>query len=340
LEKIGIGILIFLCVSAFIQNLYWPIRYWDSLVLYDFRAKVFAATGFMQPAISRGYFFGYPLLTSLAHAWVYILGGTNPSFLYTFFYISFLLNFGINIKKMGLSRPLVIAMTVLVSISPRLFEHTQWAYTNLPYIIYIVLGSIYLYWGIKNNDIKAYLLSGIMVGLSTWTRNVEPFWLSVLIVAMVSTFFNKRWFWFVMMTSLVFIIMMPWRIFESFYKQGAGINVASQIINTSKGIVQNTNPTIFKSSLSNFWANFIFPYVFYVVIFTIVLFFKIINKSKNLYFIFIVILDLGLILGGIFTYVTYVPYVGDLSDSLTRMAMFFQPLVVFLLSEYLSETKS
>jgi uncharacterized membrane protein YqaE (UPF0057 family) len=29
-----------------------------------------------------------------------------------------------------------------------------------------------------------------------------------------------------------------------------------------------------------------------------------------------------------------------LSDSLTRMAMFFPPLVVFLLSEYLSETKS
>jgi hypothetical protein len=40
-EKIGLGILIFICISVFTQCIYWPVHGWDSLVLYDFRARVF-----------------------------------------------------------------------------------------------------------------------------------------------------------------------------------------------------------------------------------------------------------------------------------------------------------
>ena len=93
IEKIFVFILIILFIYSLINSLYWPVADWDALAIYDFRAKVFAMTGGMAEGIDRGYFFGYPLLVSLANAWVYLLGGDNPKLIYSLFYISFIFVF-------------------------------------------------------------------------------------------------------------------------------------------------------------------------------------------------------------------------------------------------------
>jgi len=338
LEKIGLGILIFLAISAFIQNLYWPIHYWDSIVLYDFRAKLFAQTGLMQAAISQGYFFGYPLLTSLAHTWVYVLGFGNPSFLYSLIYISFLVNFFINVKKIKLSRLAVIILTILIAISPRLFEHTQWAYTNLPYTIYIVLGSIYLYWGMKNKDIGSYLLSAILMGLSTWTRSTEPFWLAGILMAIYASIFLKKWLWPFLYIGLVGLLMIPWRAFQSTYKEGT-VNVVSQVASVSSAVVQNIKVSVLQPTINFFMVNVIQMYMIYFVLLIIIVLIKILIRSKEWFFTLLVFANFVMTFAGTLIFVKYVAYYQGIPDSLSRMVMFIPPLIIFLLAELLLEIK-
>ena len=82
-QKIILGLIAFFVLFSLICTLYWPVSSWDSLVLYDWRAKLFVATGGMEEGIRRGYFFGVPLMTSLAHTWIYFLGGNQPEIIYT-----------------------------------------------------------------------------------------------------------------------------------------------------------------------------------------------------------------------------------------------------------------
>jgi hypothetical protein len=338
LEKVGIGILIFLCVSAFIQNLYWPIRFWDSIALYDFRAKIFAETGFMQTAIAQGDFFGYPLLTSLAHALVYILGGGNPSFLYSLFYIFFLINFFINLKKMKLSRLAIIILTLITAVCPRLFEHTQWAYTNLPYTIYLVLSSIYLYFGTKNKDIGMFILSALLMGLSTWTRSTEPFWMSGVIASVLFSITIRKWLWPFVYTGLIASIMIPWRAFLAIHNEGS-VNVVSQVTSVSSAVVQNLQASVLKPTIDFFTANVIQMYLIYFILFSLIILIKIFSKTKEWLFAFIVVLNIMLAFAGTLIFVKYIAYYQDIPDSLARMVMFISPLVVFLFAEQLAETK-
>jgi hypothetical protein len=335
IEKFLLGIVIFLCVSALAQGIYWPIRYWDSLVLYDFRAKVFAETGFMQAAISRGYFFGYPLLTSLAHTWVYLLGGTNPSFLYALLYISLLISFFLNLKKLNIGRTTAIFLTAVVAVSPRLFDHTQWAYTNLPYSIYIILGSIYLYFGIKKKHFGAYVVSALLIGLSTWTRSAEPFWLSCVIGAIIFSLILRKWLWPIIYLGLFLPIMIPWRMFQEAYQEGTA-KITTQIVSTAYGLVNHISFSSIVATM-DFVTRYVFEqYLIFFVIFVVALILKLIMKSKNWLFLIIIVLDIGLTFLGTLSFVKYISYWHEIPDSLTRMVMFFPPMVIFLIAEILS----
>ena len=330
LEKIILGIIVFLYLSALIQNLYFPIRYWDSLVLYDFRAKLFAQSGFMNTAIAQGYFFGYPLLTSLAHTFVYVLGGNNPSFIYGLFYLSFIVLFSSNLKKLNLNRILVFILTLLVAISPRLFDHTQWAYTNLPYTVYIVLGSIYLYLGVKNKYFGSFVLSAILIGLSTWTRSAEPFWLSCVGLAVVASVYLRKWLWPFVYTGLVALIMIPWKAFESAFNMDTA-NVIGQVATTSSTVVQNIQLSILKPAFDFFTTNVIRMYLIYFVLLGIIILIKLITKSRKWFFTFLVIINLGLTFAGIMVFVKDVSFYQDIPDSLARMVMFLPPMIIYLL---------
>ncbi len=338
IEIFLLGIIFFLCVSALVQSIYWPIRAWDSLVLYDFRAKLFTQTGFMQEAIAQGYFFSYPLLTSLAHTWVYLLGGTNPSFLYGLFYISLLVIFSFNIKKLNIERITSFLLTTLVAVSPRLFEHTQWAYTNLPYSIYIIVGSIYLYFGIKKKDFGAYIISALLIGLSTWIRMAEPFWLTYLVIAIVSSVFIKKWLWPFVYSGLVGLMMFPWRVFSSSYNQG-NTNVVNQITSTSQGVAQSLQVSILKQAFAFIMTNVVKMYLIFFILLFAILLIKLFYKSKEWFFSVIIFFNSALIFAGTILFVKDTPYWQDIPDSLARMVMFVPVLILFLLAELLSEMK-
>jgi hypothetical protein len=337
IEKIGLGVLIFIFISVLAQCLYWPVHAWDSLVLYDFRAKVFVETGFMQSAIDRGYFFNYPLLTSLAHAWTYLLKGISPNILYAFWYLALLFNFSVNLKKLKTDRVIIIFLTLAVAISPRLFDHTQWAYTNLPYAIYITLGYIYLYFGMKNRDFGSYVISAILVGLSNWSRTLDPFWISAVIVAVVFPILMKKKLWPLAYLVIVSSLLLPWRMFQSINNQGvAALNPAPQALHN---VVQNLNLPFLKIIFDFFVTNVVSPYLIYFVLLGVIIVTKFYIKSKVWLFAGLIVFDILLVFVGTVVLANNTVYWQDIPDSLVRMVMFLPVLILFLTGELLSEIK-
>jgi hypothetical protein len=337
IQKILLGVIIFLCISALIQTIYWPVRYWDSLVLYDFRARVFAQTGFMQEAISRGYFFGYPLLTSLAHTWVYLLGGSNPSFIYAILYISLLVNFFFNLNKLNIGKTSALFLTASVAISPRLFDHTQWADTNLPYSIFIILGSVYFYFGIKDKQFGSYVVSALLIGLGIWTRNTEPFWLSYTVLAIFLAIIIRKWYWPFVYTGLVAFFMMPWRIFQSIYGGGGDVNVVNQVVSTTSDITQNLQISVLEPAFIFVMQNVVKMYQIYFILLAFIVLAKVLRGSKKWIFTILIFFNLVLTYAGTIIFVKFQPTWQSIPDSLSRMVMFIPPMIIFLLAELLSE---
>jgi hypothetical protein len=339
LEKFLLGIIIFLGVSAFIQSIYWPIRYWDSLVLYDFRAKVFAQTGFMDAAIAKGYFFSYPLLTSLAHTWIYVLGEKNPLFIYPLFYISLLILFFFNTQKLNIGRDWSLLLTAIVAESPKLFDHTQWAYTNLPYSIYLILASIYLYFGVKNKQLGSYVMSAFLIGLSTWTRTAEPFWISCVVVAVLAPVFFKKWSWPIIYVAIFTIIMIPWRVFQTVHQQGT-FNVAGDLALTVYSTVNHLQVSDLISTFNFVMKSVVFNYKEFYVILIMILIGKLVLKIKDWTYTILVLLDMVIIFGGTLALVRSTIYWNQIPDSLARLAMFVPPMIIFMLAKLIAEIKN
>ncbi len=338
-EKVVMCLIFFLLVSSLSGDLFWPVRHWDSLTLYDFRAKIMASTGSMANAISFGSFFGYPLLTSLSHTIVYLSGSTNPTFIYNLFYISLIANIFVNFKKFKLDRTLILFLTLIVAISPRIFDHSMTAYTNLPYTIYLVLGSIYLYWGIKNENLGEYTVSAFLIGLSTWTRSAEPYWLTYIVLAITFSLLIKKWIWPFIYTISFGFILFPWRIFISSYNQGSS-NIMVDTASTSQRLIENFQISLVGPVLGFMMKNVVEMYLFYFLLLVVIVVIKLISKSKEWLFIILIILNLGLTFAGTTYFAIFTPYWKDIPDSLSRMVLFIPILIIFFTAELLTEMKN
>ena len=239
IEKVILIILGFLFVFSLVCTLYWPVGAWDSLVLYDWRAKLFVTNGNMDEGISRGYFFGVPLLTSLAHTWVYFLGSKQPEFIYTLFFISFVLMYYGSLREF--SKRLLSLFTVLIlSTTPDVLIHSTFSYTNFPFTVYFVMSTIYMYiWMVKEK--RGYLvLSAILLGLSAWTRSSEPFWIINVIVLIIFSLYKRKYFSPIVFTGLFFSLRQPWVIFEN-SKLEYSATVSSKISEGIWAIINNIN---------------------------------------------------------------------------------------------------
>ncbi|KKR53904.1 MAG: hypothetical protein UT88_C0005G0012 [Candidatus Woesebacteria bacterium GW2011_GWD2_40_19] len=209
-EKVMLGALAFLIVTSFINTFYWPVHIWDSVVLYDFRGHVFAETGFMKEAFIDGYYYNYPLLTSLAHTIVYLGGGRYPQFLYSIFYLSLGVGF-YGLLREFVSRKTGIFFTLVLLLAQPLFYHSLISYTNLPFTVYISLGAISIYLWDKKKEVGYLILSALLVGLSTWTRFNEPFWLATLLVVFIVSIYRKKVWNFALYSLFFFPIREVWK---------------------------------------------------------------------------------------------------------------------------------
>lgn len=328
-EKVMLGALVFLVVTSFINTFYWPVHIWDSVVLYDFRGHVFAMTGFMKDAFINGYYFGYPLLTSLAHTIVYLAGGKYPQFLYSLFYLSLGVSF-YGLLREFVSRKLGILFTLILLIAQPLFYHSLISLTNLPYTVYLSLGAICVYLWDTKRDTGYLILSALLVGLSTWTRSSEPFWLAVLLIVFLVSIYRKK-IWNILTYSLFFFpIYEAWKVFQNSLI-GNGGSTVGEVAGYTRVL-----PTLF--NIEKWGQILVYLYKYVVVpwgpIFTAfvlaVISAFLLKKQKKLFLIFFIIfVFLGVLIIGTFGISLTVDFWYRIGDAAERLSMLFYPLFIF-----------
>ncbi len=182
--------LIFICGFVLLQNWFWPVTDWDALALYDFRAKVITLRGTMSEGRALEYFFQYPLYTSLLHVASYLSGLQAAKIWYALIYQSFLVSFFVLLRKRA-SKIVALIGTVALAISPEIFNQSFMAYTNLSFAAFTTIGFLYLWQWWEDGRSKHLLLGAILIGLSTWIRMAEPFYLVAPILVIIGTIKHK-----------------------------------------------------------------------------------------------------------------------------------------------------
>lgn len=202
--------LIFICGFVLVQNLFWPVTDWDALALYDFRAKVITLRGNMSEGKALEYFFQYPLYTSLLHVASYVSGLQEAKIWYAIIYQSFLVTFFVLIRKQ-MSRIVALLGTVALAVTPEIFGQSFMAYTNLSFSTFTVIGFLYLWQWWRDGKLNNLALGAILVGLSTWVRMSEPFYLVAPFIIIAGTVKHKNTFiWSGMAISISLFTRYPW----------------------------------------------------------------------------------------------------------------------------------
>lgn len=339
LEKIITVMIAAFGVGSLIITVYFPVNAWDSIVLYDFRAKVITEQGFYtQIANKFSYFAGYPLFTSLSHTLIYIFGGSNPQFLYSLMYLSFIFIFYSNLRVF-VTRKIALIVSLLLATTPVVFDHSTFAYTNLPYTLFLAVGSIYLYvWFVKKKHIDYLILSAVLTGLSTWTRVAEPFWAVNIIILMILSIYKFKRYLMPTITYIIIFLMIkePWNLISYYLigNPGASGSVAdaSGMSSYAARLLETTlNPARMLEVTKFLYKNVILSWVPVIFLFLLVVMINLKNIFKKTSTVFLIIFILHFLLLGYATYMFSFSFVGwdRIPDSARRMAMFFIPLMVF-----------
>lgn len=328
-------------LASLVLALYWPVNQWDALALYDFRAKIIYNTGFfVQIAKDFGYFSHYPLLTSLSHTWVYLLGGTNPRFIYSILFISFILVFYGAVRKFATRKVSMFSALLLTSV-PVLFHHSTFSYTNLPYTVYLVSSLIFLYVFITKRDYSYLVLSAIMLGLSRWSRFAEPFWLSAIILVVIYAIYKKDVMAPIVYGFLFYMVERPWKVFSTTFFGNDASSLPSQISRYGGQFLENLNIDKTISIADFLLKNVIIFWRPVLDIFLVALFFGVIRLKtrKSGIFLLIIIINLGILFAGTQLFSTSHEYWDVIPDSARRMAMFFLPLMIYYTTLIVAEQK-
>jgi len=331
-EKIILGVIFFILFLSLVLSSYYPITAWDALALYDFRGKVIANRGFfVQIANQYEYFAHYPLLTSLTHTIVYLFGGANPQFTYSLYVLSLAIIFYQTLIKH--SSRLVSLLVVLVLVTtPEIFEHSTIAYTNLPYTVTYVTGIIYFsrFFDKKNNMLGFLFLSGILIGLSTWARSIEPFWITPLVIIVAYSLFKRKLYILFVYLLPFLLIRQSWNMFLTIF-YGNNYSTVSSISSSAVHIPALFNIKVLVE-ITRFLFNSVFIHIKEILfMFVTVLLFDIkkLIKSKNNIFLMVIIINLMLLFVGTFLFRYRFKGWEEIPDSARRMAMFLIPMYIY-----------
>ncbi len=337
-EKVMLGALIFLILTSFINTFYWPVHIWDSVVLYDFRAHVFAQTGFMKDALIDEYYYGYPLLTSLAHTIVYLSGGRYPQFIHSLFYLSLGISF-YGLLREFVSRKMGILFTLILLTVQPIFYHSLLSLTNLSFSVYLSLGAICVYlWDIKKE--RGYLmLSALLVGLSTWTRSSEPLWVAILLTVFLVSIYRRK-IWGIIIFSLFFFpIREVWGVFQSSLNK-TGKELVYRGLGEYIKLLFNSLSTIqWLKIIGYIYEHVIVPWgaIFPVFIFAIISLFLFKERKRFFLVFFITFVLLVVLVAGNVGLSLILEEWYRIGDAAQRLSMLFYPLFIFCIALVMQE---
>jgi len=264
-------------------------------------------------------------------------------FIYSLYSISFLGIFYFLLRRNS-GRILAILFTFLIAINVRFLTHSTISYTNLPFAIYLSLGFIYSYFYIKERESKDLILSGLMFGLSAFTRSEESLWLigiaSFSVIYFMQIFLKMEKFKsiFVVFIINILLFVIPWELFKNYLgiDRYQSVNLAGSYLNS---LLSRFNLTTFRESILYFWRGTLRQDILLVVVFIASLMFKrnFIKVEVLFQVISVILLYTFLYLGVLAFGLHYNNYHWwSLIGSFERMTMFMAPIFIFFSAENIS----
>jgi hypothetical protein len=325
IELILLLVIILINVYSIAMSIYWPINDWDAITLYDFRAKIFSNLQLSNSYFNLsfdGYYYGYPPLISLAHTFVSVMSGSNPAFVSSFFFVSLsLLFYGLCREVAARFTSLVVTFLLILNVD--LIQHSLKGYSNLPFAVYYGIGTLFLFLWILNKNKGYFVISGILVGLSLWTRDTETFWLANLVLLFVYSIYKKNLIYLPAYFALIYPLKYVWGTFKS----PLGEWITTRLINDIS-IVR------FGEVINFLWNAVSTNYLPFLICFLIVVILDIkgIFKKLRIWFLFLILLNFCILILGTYILSFTFPDWQRIPGSVSRIFMFFPVLIYFYLA--------
>lgn len=327
-------LLAYLGITTFSTGLIMPARDWDSLVLYDFRALTFTATGYMKDGIERGYFFGYPLLSSLSHTWAYLSGWKYPTFIHALYYLSFLISTHYFAKTIFTRQSIANISVLFMAFSPSLLSHAFMTYTNLMYCVYLILGYLAIISWEKTNKLSYLMISLISIWLSTWTRINEPFWLIAVIIVILVSINKRKWLIPIAYYEIISLLQKPWTDFEHKYMDFR-VSFSQAIPGYMSILAQGFEPSRIKEVFIYLFQNVFLQDKAIYLLCLLLITYTVLNiirgkiKFSDILLPGLIVGNLGLIFVGTYIFSFTLPSWKEIGNSASRMSMFLAPMIIF-----------
>lgn len=333
LEKIVLITLVGVIGYTFMENYVWPITSWDSLALYDFRARVIANRGNMLEGLELGYFFQYPPYTSFLHVFGYIVGTHRVKIVYSFIYLSLLIGF-YSLLRRRQSRLLSLVGTLSLAVDRFILGHSILAYTNLSYVVFLSLGLLYLVFWLNKPKKQDLLIGTLLVAFSTWIRASDPFWYLIIFIFLFGIAKYKKF-----IVDSIFSLMLVLGVYKFWDTFVGNIKISTtggsreqkylEALSGGKvmiiGLIHQSTEIIFY-----FVRNMRITIGYLLPVALLSLFYDWKNKNKfNLYLFLFILLSLLIIIGGIVIFSLFYETWNQIDDSLQRLSMPLIPLIIF-----------
>jgi hypothetical protein len=319
---IGI-IIVLLLISAFTIGNYTPLTAWDSIALYDFRGHAIALENSLGFSKLGTYFMSYPLMISLSHAVVYMLSGTSAQGLHAIIFAAFTMVIYGRLKSWTNSNYATIGALLLVTQS-ELFTHATFAYTNLPYTAYLILGVMY----VVSEGTYSLILGGLLLGLSTWVRSAEVFWILGIILILWQGVRRKQFVSCVVAIFLVLGFKFSWSTYLSQMFAAISQTTDSNLTHFSLTTILKIRENLWEIAKYLYW-NIYLPYIgmwFLVIPNVIIALVK--KNTRLLMLVSTIIMSIIIVTVGVMIFSTYFETWNQIGDSAKRMMLFVIPLSI------------
>jgi hypothetical protein len=317
---LGVTVIAALVVAFLIGN-YNPLTAWDSLALYDFVGHAIATDADLRFIDYGSYYLSYPLMISLVHAAVYLLGGVSAQGMHAVLFAAFI---GIIYGRMRTwSNPRYALIACLLVIGQNeIFAHATFAYTNLPYISYLIAGFLYAVSG----GTYSLLLAGLLLGLSSWVRSSEIFWIIGVILIAWQGWIGGKKIMAALATFMLLAIRAIWSTFQSSVFQSLGVVEGSAVKQVSVAALVASLAN-WQEVYSYLYLYIIWPYLRLWLLCIPILYIAFMRHNRKLLMLgFAMLMSGGAVLGGIMVFSTYYESWNQIGDSARRMVLFIVPL--------------
>jgi hypothetical protein len=211
-----------------------PVFEWDGWAIWNFKAQVFYARGFIPLDFVKNpeavfSHLEYPLLLPLAQTWVYLfLAKVQTGFsqvIYVVYYFSMLLITFSFLKKVIKNYHFPLVFTFLLAMTPSLVIASQINYADILIGVFFLSGITYLIkWVRYHQKIDIWLMS-ILLGLGAFTKQEGSmiYGLVILFILIGVVLEEKRGCFRRLKSTAVPIVvgLMPWLVWEGYTKVNA-----------------------------------------------------------------------------------------------------------------------